>query len=142
MESAGRGEDQLNRRKRNVVMPSPAQSSQSVPVTADNFTRAESDRPFAGIVQLGGLGEFHHGRELTPLVPLPEPSRAVPNSPVLTPEEFAILRAWDQALMHILAAAERMLRFYAASNSSPPGYDHMQPPPEKSACLPWPAHLA
>jgi hypothetical protein len=55
-------------------MSSSAQSgSQSIPVTADNFTRAESDRAFAGIVQLGGLGKFHHARELTPLDQQPVP---------------------------------------------------------------------
>jgi hypothetical protein len=58
------------------------------------------------------------------LFPLPEPSRSVPNSPVLTPEELAILGASEQARMRILAAAERMLRFYTASNGWLVGYDH------------------
>jgi len=52
-------------------MSSSAQTSQSrtpaVPVTADNFVRAESDRAFDGIVKQGGFGKFHHNRELTPL---------------------------------------------------------------------------
>jgi hypothetical protein len=38
-----------------------------VPVTVDNFIRAESDRAFAGIVQQNGFGKFNHSRELTPL---------------------------------------------------------------------------
>jgi hypothetical protein len=48
-------------------------STQSIPVTADNFTRAESDRAFAGVVQLGGFGKFHHAREVTPLDRQPVP---------------------------------------------------------------------
>jgi hypothetical protein len=44
----------------------PAEST--VPVTADNFTRAESDAYFAKIVkQAGGLGKFFHRRELEPV---------------------------------------------------------------------------
>ncbi len=35
-----------------------------VPVTADNFIRAETDKTFAGIVKQGGFGKFHHYREL------------------------------------------------------------------------------
>jgi len=37
----------------------------AIPVTADNFVRAESDRAFAGIVKQGGFGRFNHNRELT-----------------------------------------------------------------------------
>jgi hypothetical protein len=39
----------------------------AVPVTVDNFTRAETDRYFGGSVQQAGLGTFHHFREPTPL---------------------------------------------------------------------------
>lgn len=35
----------------------------SVPVTADNFVRAESDRYFASLVKEGGLGKIFHHRE-------------------------------------------------------------------------------
>jgi hypothetical protein len=42
-------------------------NTRPIPVTADNFTRAESDRAVGGIVKLGGFGKFHHGREFTPL---------------------------------------------------------------------------
>ena len=38
-----------------------------VPVTVDNFIRAESDLYFSGAVKLGGFSKFHHNRELTPL---------------------------------------------------------------------------
>jgi hypothetical protein len=38
-----------------------------VPVSADNFARAESDLYFSNIVSAGGFGKFTHIRELTPL---------------------------------------------------------------------------
>jgi hypothetical protein len=41
--------------------------AQPIPVTADNFIRAESDRAFAGIVKDNGFGKFHHAREVTAL---------------------------------------------------------------------------
>ena len=41
--------------------------SNSVPVTADNFIRAESDAVFTGLVAQGGFGKFYHNRELTPI---------------------------------------------------------------------------
>lgn len=44
-----------------------AQSSDTVPVTADNFPRAESDLYFAGIVKDGGVGAFFHHREPAPI---------------------------------------------------------------------------
>jgi hypothetical protein len=34
-----------------------------VPVTVDNFIRAESDKAFAGTVKIGGFGKFNHDRE-------------------------------------------------------------------------------
>lgn len=52
-------------------MSSPAQSSQlkteCIPVTADNFIRAETDRTFAGIAKQGGFGRLLQYRELAPL---------------------------------------------------------------------------
>jgi hypothetical protein len=45
-----------------------AQSNNAVPVTADNFTRAETDTYFASIVkQAGGPGRFFHRREIEPI---------------------------------------------------------------------------
>src|SRR4029453_2946331 len=45
---------------------SPARST--VPVTADNFTRAETDTYFANIVeQAGGPGKFFHRRDIEPI---------------------------------------------------------------------------
>jgi hypothetical protein len=48
---------------------SPARSSpvNLVPVTPDNFIRAESDLYFFGVVKDGGFGKFMHRREPTPL---------------------------------------------------------------------------
>src|SRR4051812_37222303 len=42
-------------------------AGKSVPVTADNFTRAESDLYFSGVVKNGGFGKFDHTREPAPL---------------------------------------------------------------------------
>jgi len=43
-------------------------SGNTIPVTADNFTRAESDTYFASIVkQAGGSGKFFHRREIEPV---------------------------------------------------------------------------
>jgi hypothetical protein len=49
-------------------MPSQETKTQPIPVTADNFNRAESDMYFAGIAQTeGAFGKFNHHRELTPI---------------------------------------------------------------------------
>jgi uncharacterized protein DUF1254 len=40
----------------------------SVPVTVDNYNRAQTDVYFAGVVKNGGFGKFRHGRELAPPV--------------------------------------------------------------------------
>ncbi|HTS21830.1 MAG TPA: DUF1254 domain-containing protein [Casimicrobiaceae bacterium] len=42
-------------------------NANAVPVTIDNYIRAESDRSLAGSVKLGGFGKFAHLREPTPL---------------------------------------------------------------------------
>ena len=39
-----------------------------VAVTADNFTRAETDEVFAGVVKQGGFGKFYNYRTLAPVV--------------------------------------------------------------------------
>jgi hypothetical protein len=39
----------------------------AVPVTVDNFIRAESDKALASTVKLGGFGKFNHSRELAAL---------------------------------------------------------------------------
>lgn len=39
----------------------------SVPVTADNFVRAESDRYFTSLVKQGGLGKMFHHRDPAPI---------------------------------------------------------------------------
>jgi len=46
---------------------SPSPPGSFVPVTVDNFIRAESDRAFSGIVHQNGFGKFNHSRGLTPL---------------------------------------------------------------------------
>jgi hypothetical protein len=44
-----------------------SRAGNAVPVTADNFIRAESDHYFGTTVKNGGFGKFTHNRELTPL---------------------------------------------------------------------------
>jgi hypothetical protein len=44
--------------------PSPSPTTKSVPVTADNFIRAESDKTFADFEKQGGFGKLLHFREL------------------------------------------------------------------------------
>jgi hypothetical protein len=44
-----------------------APAANAVPVTAENFERAESDFYFGGVVKDGGFGKFHHNREPTPI---------------------------------------------------------------------------
>jgi hypothetical protein len=38
-----------------------------IPVTADNFNRAETDMYFASVVKDGGFGKFRHNRDLMPI---------------------------------------------------------------------------
>jgi len=48
--------------------PPPAQAcSDCIPVTPDNFVRAESDMYFSGVVKNGGFGKFDHTRDPAPL---------------------------------------------------------------------------
>ncbi|MGF6852863.1 DUF1254 domain-containing protein [Paraburkholderia sp. CI3] len=44
-----------------------APSGPSVPVTVDNYNRAQTDVYFAGAVKNAGLGKLRHGRELAPV---------------------------------------------------------------------------
>jgi hypothetical protein len=48
-----------------VVFAQPSENT--VPVTADNFIRAESDLYFGNVVKQVGIGSFHHSRELLPI---------------------------------------------------------------------------
>ncbi len=50
-----------------LAMTSAAQDDKPVPVTVDNFVRAETDLAFAKVVKGDGFGKFNHGRELSPL---------------------------------------------------------------------------
>jgi hypothetical protein len=49
------------------AMTAAAQEGKPVPVTVDNFVRAETDLVFAKIIKDDGFGKFHHSRELSPL---------------------------------------------------------------------------
>jgi hypothetical protein len=43
-------------------------SGTAIPVTADNYNRAQTDVYFGQTVKAGNLGKFRHGRELAPPV--------------------------------------------------------------------------
>jgi hypothetical protein len=58
------------------------------------------------------------------LFPLPEASRAVPGSPVLSEDDIASVRQSPQAQRNLAAAAARMLAFYAASDQWLRSHDH------------------
>jgi hypothetical protein len=47
-----------------LALPAIAQAQNAIPVTADNFNRAETDMYFAGAAKRGALGKFFHYREL------------------------------------------------------------------------------
>ncbi len=49
------------------ALTSAASENKPIAVTADNFTRAETDQTFAGIVKMGGFGKFALNRELASL---------------------------------------------------------------------------
>jgi hypothetical protein len=59
------------------AQPAPqAPAGSAVPVTADNFNRAESDLVISSIVKDGGFGEYGHHRELYPIdAPIVRPNR-------------------------------------------------------------------
>src|SRR6516165_11859643 len=55
-----------------LAMASVAALAQSasgpIPVTVDNYVRAQTDKTFAGLIAMGdGIGKFHHNREMTPI---------------------------------------------------------------------------
>lgn len=58
------------------------------------------------------------------LFPLPEPSRAVPGSPVLTSGDRMAIAGSATALAHLAAAADRMSRFYATTDAWLAPHDH------------------
>jgi hypothetical protein len=47
--------------------PDPPITNEIIPVTADNFIRAETDMYLGNAVKEGKLGDFHHNRELMPI---------------------------------------------------------------------------
>jgi hypothetical protein len=60
------------------------QATQTVPVTADNFIRAETDMYFGSLVKRGALCKFYHFRELRPIdLPGVRPNRDTLYSQVL-----------------------------------------------------------
>ena len=50
-----------------LVQQKPSKADEPIPVTAENFVRAESDMYFSGVVKNGGFGKFDHTRDPAPL---------------------------------------------------------------------------
>jgi hypothetical protein len=50
-----------------LVVSAAAEDGKPIPVTVENFIRAESNLAFAKVVKGDGFGKFNHGRELSPL---------------------------------------------------------------------------
>jgi hypothetical protein len=50
-----------------MAAPTSTASTESIPVTADNFVRAETDRTLGSFVKQGALGKFNHFRALAPI---------------------------------------------------------------------------
>jgi hypothetical protein len=53
--------------KPSTTMPEPPACQDCVPVTAENFTRAESDLFFGNVAKDNGFGKFHHNRTPAPI---------------------------------------------------------------------------
>src|SRR5262245_30709279 len=50
-----------------VATAGPAATKDAIPVTVDNFIRAESDFYMSGAVKDGSFAKFHHNRTVTPI---------------------------------------------------------------------------
>ncbi len=86
--------------------------------------RDGSGRRLAGVLafddaRIEGVHDF-----IQCLFPLDAPSRAVPGAPVLGPAEAAAIRADPAAQAGLLAARDRMLRFYAGTTGWRRAFDH------------------
>lgn len=62
------------------------------------------------------------------LFPLPEPSGAVPESPVLSPEDVAAIRSSEGAQAALAASSRRMLDFYRGNEiwRGPADHNHLR----------------
>src|SRR5262245_46330636 len=58
-----------------LAVPTMAQAQSAIPVTADNFNRAETDMYFSHFVKDGALGKFVHIREPTLDITIVRPNR-------------------------------------------------------------------
>ena len=57
-----------------LAAPTIAHAQNAIPVTADNFNRAETDMYFAAVVKNGAFGKFLHRRELLLESPVVRPN--------------------------------------------------------------------
>jgi hypothetical protein len=56
-------EAQAGTKRRVIIMPTTTPKAEALPVTVDNFNRAESDTYFGSVVNQGGFGKLKHNRE-------------------------------------------------------------------------------
>src|SRR5687767_8565375 len=116
-------------------------ASQPIPVTPDNFLRAESDLYFFNFVRDGGFGKFAHHRELTSIdrqsaartnrdmlysaavfdleagpvtITLPDPRRRFMSLQVWDEDEYCLLVAYE-AGSHTLIRDDVGTRYVAAA---------------------------
>ncbi len=86
--------------------------------------RDGAGRLIATVLAFGG-GDLERRHDFIQwLFPLPEPSAAVPGSPVLTSQDIAVIRASAQAQGSLSAASALMRRFYDQSDHWLRGGDH------------------
>jgi len=63
----GQSEPPDKKNEHAALLRAQSPTSSLMPVSADNFNRAESDMYFAGNVKNGGFGKFNHNREVMPI---------------------------------------------------------------------------
>ena len=83
-----------------------------------------ADRWLEDVLAFDDVALERHHDFIQWLFPLPEPSRAVPGSPVLTEEDRIAISGSSRALANLAAAAERLSDFYDRTDDWLQPYDH------------------
>lgn len=86
--------------------------------------RDGAGRTFEAVIALDDAAMEANHDFIQWLFPLTEPSRAVPGSPVLSPDDLAALRASPAAQANLQRAVSRMGRFYADTGAWLGPHDH------------------
>jgi hypothetical protein len=83
-----------------------------------------SGRYLANVLRMSDDALEYHHDYIQWLFPLPEPSRAVPGSPVLSKTEIEAIRGNPSIRKNLLAAVSRMRAFYENNDHWLTGFDH------------------